>query len=204
MNGNDQTQMVKILRSLYDFMLGLANHPHAPLWLFLIAFIESSVFPIPPDIMLIPMCIAAKRRAFLFAFICLAGSVLGGMAGYGVGFYLFEQFGRPIMIAYGHGDMLEMVQASYQAHGMWFVFTSATTPIPYKIFTIASGALQLEFFSFVGISILGRGIRFFLVALLLYYFGQPIRNFIEKYLGWVSLVAVCLLVGGFIWIAYQA
>ena len=165
---------------LYNWMLRLAGNPHAAYWLFLLAFTESALFPIPPDIMLLPLCLANRHKAFYFGFICLIGSVLGGIGGYAIGYWFFEAIGKPILLSYGYENALADVTAAYQEFGRWFVFISATTPIPYKVFTIASGALQLNLFDFIWVSFLGRGLRFMLVALLLFYFGANLRNFIEK------------------------
>ena len=187
-----------MLTNLYHFTLRLAAHRHAAWWLFFIAFIESSFFPIPPDILLIPLCLAARKRAFLLASICLLGSVLGGIAGYAIGYGLFDTIGRPLLAFYGHENALNALQLAYQEHGWWLVLMSATTPLPYKIFTIASGALHLDLIMFIVMSVIGRGIRFMLVAGLLYYFGEPIRAFIERRLGLLTMLAAILLIGGFL------
>ena len=191
-----------MLMRLYNWMLRLAEHPHAAYWLFLLAFTESALFPIPPDIMLLPLCLANRQKAFYFGFICLIGSVLGGIGGYAIGYWFFETIGRPILLSYGYENAIADVTAVYQEFGRWFVFISATTPIPYKVFTIASGALQLNLFDFIWVSLLGRGLRFMLVALLLFYFGAKLRNFIEKYLGWLTLAGTMGLIAGFFLIPY--
>lgn len=192
-----------LIRALYNFIIQLSNHPYAHYWLFIVAFVESSFFPIPPDVMLIPMCLAAPKKAFKFWIIATIGSVLGGMLGYVIGWALFDEIGKPLLLAYGFENGLELVQTSYDEHGWWLVLLSAVTPLPYKLFTIASGALSLNFPIFILTSLLGRGTRFAIVCYLLYKFGAPIQDFIEKKLGLVTLVALGLLIGGFLWFGVQ-
>ncbi|MCW8916232.1 MAG: DedA family protein [Magnetovibrio sp.] len=187
-----------MLRSAYDWTMKFASHEHALWALFFVAFIESSVFPIPPDILLIPMILACREKAWKIAAVCTLGSVLGGLAGYGIGFYLFEQFGRPIFEFYGKLDKFEDFQAMYNEWGAWVVAMAGLTPFPYKVITIASGVTALNIGTFVIASILSRGARFFIEAWLLWYFGDPIREFIEKYLGILITGGFVVLFGGFV------
>lgn len=191
-----------MIRSLYDWTLRLAAHRHAVWWLAAVSFIESSVFPIPPDVLLIPMILAARERAFRYALICTAASVLGGMFGYAIGALLFETVGQPLVALYGAGGALDGVKADFAENGWWIVLGGGMTPFPYKVVTIVSGALGLDPLAFIATSIVGRGVRFFLVAALLWKFGAPIRDFIERRLGWVVAGGFVLLIGGFILVKY--
>jgi membrane protein YqaA with SNARE-associated domain len=183
-------------------MMELAAHRNAPWALAGVSFIESSVFPIPPDVMLIPMVLAERRKAWLFAGIATAASVFGGIFGYLIGYFLFETVGQPILNFYGYGAAFEDFAQRYNEYGAWIVFIAGVTPFPYKVITIASGVTQLNFFVFMLASIAARGLRFFIVAGLLYWFGPPIRSFIDKYFGILSIVFVVLLIGGFVLIKY--
>ena len=171
-----------MLRRLYDWTLGLAAHRRATPALGIISFIESSVFPIPPDVMLIPMILADRQRAFRLALIATICSVLGGFAGYAIGVFLFEQVAEPLIRLYGYGHAFADFSAGYKEHGGWAVFVFGVTPFPYKVITIASGVTRLDLLTFLVASMAARGLRFFVVATLLWYFGEPIRVFIEKYL----------------------
>ena len=182
--------------------MGLAAHPQASLWLFVVAFLESSFFPIPPHIMLIPMVIADRSKAWWYAGVVTVGSVLGGIAGYLIGYLLFEQIGQPVLGFYGMLEKFEAFAANYNDYGAWIVFTAGVTPFPYKVITIASGATQLNFLVFLVASIAARTLVFFVIAGLLYAFGQPIREFIEKRLGLMFTIFLVLLFGGFIAIKY--
>lgn len=187
-----------MLQRLYDWTMRLAAHPHALWALAMISFIESSVFPIPPDVLLIPMVLAARERAWVIAGVCTIASVLGGMAGYGIGYFLFVEIGQPVLEFYGYIDKFEEFQARYNEWGAWIVAGAGFTPFPYKVITITSGVTQLDFWVFNIASVLSRGARFFLVAGLLWYFGPPIRVFIEKNLGLLTVVFFALLFGGFL------
>ena len=191
-----------MLRQLYDWVMGLAAHPQASLWLFIVAFMESSFFPIPPHIMLIPMVIADRAKAWRYATIVTVGSVLGGIAGYFIGYALFDQVGLPVLEFYGKGDKFKEFAEDYNAYGAWIVFTAGVTPFPYKVITIASGVTGLNFLVFLLASIAARSLVFFVIAGLLYAFGQPIRVFIEKRLGLMFTIFLVLLFGGFIAIKY--
>jgi len=191
-----------VLRGLYDWTMGLAAHRHALAALFVISFIESSIFPIPPDVVLIPMILAARDKAWRIALICTIASVIGGVAGYGIGHFLFEEVGRPILELYHYGPKFDVFQAKYNEWGAWAVFIAGVTPFPYKVITILSGVTGLDVPVFIVSSILARGLRFFLVAWLLWKFGDPIREFIEKRLGLLFILFCLLLVGGFVLIKF--
>ncbi|MBU1211315.1 MAG: DedA family protein [Alphaproteobacteria bacterium] len=191
-----------MIRSLYDWTMRAASHKHAVPALFGVSFVESSFFPIPPDIMLIPMVLAKRAKAWFYATVATVGSVLGGVFGYLIGYFLFESIGRPMIEFYGYAEKFATFAAQYNDYGAWIVFVFGVTPFPYKVITIASGATQLNIFMFLLASVLSRGLRFFVVAALLYWFGPPIRDFIERRLGLVFTVFVVLLFGGFIAIRY--
>ena len=194
--------MSALLKRTYDWTMGLAGHRHAVRWLAIVSFAESSFFPIPPDVMLIPMILAQRARAWMLATLCTCASVFGGIAGYGVGFLLFESAGRPIVELYGYADEFARFQDYYQVYGAWIVAVFALTFLPYKVVTIASGVAALEPVSFIIASVLGRGFRFFATATLLRYFGPQIRSFIEARLGLVTTAFVALLVTGFLIIKF--
>jgi membrane protein YqaA with SNARE-associated domain len=186
----------------YDWMMRMARHEKAGPALFGISFLESSVFPIPPDVMLIPMILARPDRAWLYAAICTAGSVLGGMAGYAIGYFLYETLGQWVISTYGLAQQFEAYRAAYNEWGLWIILIKGATPIPYKIVTIASGAAAFNFWVFLAASLVTRGVRFFLVAALLFWFGAPIRDFIERRLTLVTTGFVVLVVGGFVAVKY--
>lgn len=190
--------MGAMIRRLYDWTLGLAAHRHAMWALAAVAFLESSVFPIPPDLLMIPMILARPSRAFVIAALCTAASVLGGLAGYWIGAGLFEQVGRPVLEFYGKDARFDEFRLTYNEWGAWAVLIAGITPFPFKVITILSGSTGLSVPVFVAASILARGLRFFLVAFLLWKFGPPIRDFIERRLGLVFTVLVIALVGGFV------
>ncbi len=191
-----------MLRRTYDWAMGLAGHRHALWALALIAFAESSFFPIPPDVLLIPMVLAARARAWRIAAVTTVASVLGGLAGYGIGAGLYEAVGQPIVEFYGMVERFEALRDRYNDWGGLIVFTAGFSPIPYKIFTISSGVAGLDLATFLAASAISRGARFFLVAALLWYFGEPIRVFIERNLPALTLVFCILLVGGFVLLKY--
>lgn len=186
-----------MLRRLYDWTLSLAGHRHAKLALAGIAFTESSFFPLPPDIILIPMVLAQRAKAWLYASISTIASVIGGFAGYLIGFYLFDAVGKPLLEFYGYGGAFDSFAARYNDNGAWIVFFAGITPFPYKVITIASGVTALDPVIFGLASVAARGIRFFFVCGLLYWLGQPIRRFIEKYLGLLAVIFVVMLFAGF-------
>ncbi len=191
-----------MLRKLYDWTISLAEHPRALWALAFVAFVESSVFPIPPDILMIPMIIAAPSRAFLVAGVAMVSSVAGGLAGYYIGWGLFESVGRPVLEFYGKQDAFTTFAERYNEYGAWAVLVAGVTPFPYKVITILSGSTGLNLAVFVISSILARGLRFFVLAALLWKFGPPIRDFIEKRLGLMFSLLMALLIGGFAAVRY--
>lgn len=185
-----------MLRALYDQVLRLAAHRHAGTWLALVSFAESSFFPIPPDAMLVPMCLARPERAWRYAAICTVASVLGGILGYALGYFLFEALAEPILAAYGHAQALESFRGWFDRWGAAVILIKGLTPIPFKIVTIAAGAAAFDPWVFLLTSVVTRGARFFLLALLLRRFGPPVRAFIERRLTLLtSVVAVAILCG---------
>ena len=186
-----------MLRGLYNWTMGLAESRHALWALAAVAFAESSVFPIPPDILMIPMILAAPRRAWLIAAVATVSSVLGGLAGYYIGWGLFESVGRPVLEFYGKDAYFEEFSIRYNEWGAWAVLIAGVTPFPYKVITIMSGTTGLSLPVFMVASIIARGLRFFIVAALLWKYGAPIREFIEKRLGLMFTIFCVLLVGGF-------
>ena len=191
-----------MLRSIYNWTMDLANHPQAIWWLAIVAFVESSVFPIPPDVLMIPMILARPSRAWLIALVALVASVLGGLLGYAIGAFFYDSLGQPILEAMGKGDAMEAFNTKFNDFGFWAVLGAGVTPFPFKVITIMSGWTSMPLGTFVATAILARGMRFFLVAALLWKFGTPIRDFIEKRLGLVFTVFIVLLFGGFFVLRY--
>lgn len=187
-----------MIRALYDWTIGLAQSKHAIWALAFVAFIESSIFPIPPDILMIPMIIAAPRRAFWIAFVATVSSVAGGAFGYMIGSVFFDSIGLPVLEFYGKTGYFDSFQARYNDYGAWAVLIAGITPFPYKVITILSGATGLSLPVFMLASVVARATRFFLIAALLWKFGAPIRDFIERRLGLMFTLAVGLLIAGFI------
>jgi membrane protein YqaA with SNARE-associated domain len=190
------------MKRLYDWMMREAAGPRAEPALAAVSFAESSFFPIPPDIMLIPMVLARRAKAWWFATLATVSSVIGGVAGYAIGFFLFQAVGTQILAFYGYQGRLDEVFKWFNEWGVWILLVKGMTPFPYKVLTILAGAAQMNLVAFVAASILARAMRFFLVAGLLYAYGEPIREFIEKRLTLVTTVFVVLLVGGFLAIRY--
>lgn len=191
-----------MLRKLYDWTMSLAARPDALRALGIVSFAESSFFPIPPDVVLIPMVIAQRQRAWLIATVCTVASVLGAMLGYAIGLYLFETLGTWVIHIYGLEDKVAQFKAFYDQYGLMVILVKGLTPIPFKLITIMSGAMRFDFPTFVGACIVTRGFRFFIVAALLRAFGEPIRAFIEKRLTLVFLAFLVLLIGGFVAVTY--
>lgn len=191
-----------MIRKLYDWTLSLAESKNALWALAIVAFIESSVFPIPPDALMIPMIIAAPHRAFLIAAVATVSSVLGGMLGYAIGAFAMDSIGLPILEALGKADSMEAFNERFVGVGFWAVLVAGVTPFPYKVITIMSGATALPLSTFIVTSIIARALRFFIVATLLWKFGEPIRDFIEKRLGLVFIVFCVVLIGGFYAVRY--
>lgn len=194
--------MQRLLRSLYDWTMRLAAHRRAPWALGTVSFVESSVFPIPPDALLVPMVLAERSKAWFYATLCTVTSVLGGLAGYLIGFLLFDTLGRALLNFYGYQAQFDQFASNYNEWGAWIVFIAGVTPFPYKVITIASGVTQLDLVVFMVASVLARGTRFFAVAGLLYLYGPPIRDFIERRLGLVATVSTAMLLGGFLAIRF--
>ncbi|MFO0995751.1 MAG: YqaA family protein [Alphaproteobacteria bacterium] len=191
-----------MLRRLYDWTIRIAADRRAAPALFGVSFVESSLFPVPPDVMLVPMVLANPQRAYWFAFICTVGSVLGGMLGYAIGYFLFETVGQPLILLYGHGDQFERAIAWYQRWGAWIVAAKGLTPFPYKVITITSGFAHLNLAAFTAASIVSRAPRFFVIAWLLRRYGEPVRGFIERRLYLVTTLFLIALIGGFVLVEY--
>lgn len=193
---------MKWLRKLYDWVLGWAETPYAVPALFVLAFTESSFFPVPPDVLLIALAISVPRNAVYYALICSIGSVMGGLLGYLIGFSFMEAVGNRIIDFYGFSHQWEYVGLLYNEYAGWAVGVAGFTPIPYKVFTIAAGAFKIDLPVFILASAVSRSARFFIVAGLIYFFGPPIRRFIDKYFNLLAIAFVLLLIGGFVLIKY--
>ncbi len=193
---------IKRLRRLYDWVLHWAETPYGVPALFALAVAESSFFPVPPDLLLIALAVALPKRAFWFALVCLAGSLSGAYLGYGIGYFGWEAIGRPLIDFYDGHEVMAMIKVKYDTYGFWGVFVAALTPIPYKIFTITSGLFHFRLDAFTAASILGRGLRFFAVGALIYYFGAPIKTAIDKNFNLMVWIFMVLLVGGVILIKW--
>jgi membrane protein YqaA with SNARE-associated domain len=185
-----------MIRRLYDKILALSGSAYAPWWLAAISFAESSFFPVPPDALLIPMVIARPQRAWMLAGICTLASVSGGALGYLIGFELFDQFAKPLLHFYHYDAAFDRFKDMYAQYGLWVILIKGLTPIPYKIVTIASGAVQFNFAMFMAASLVTRAARFFLLAAILRRFGAPVRDFIERRLTLVTTAAACAIIGG--------
>lgn len=193
---------MKIMRRLYDWVLSWSDSPYGSWALFAIAFAESSFFPIPPDVLLVALAVGAHKKAFRFALICTAGSVMGGMLGYLIGWQFMALIGDRIVALFGFADKFARVEQLYNTWDAWVVFIAGFTPIPYKVFTIAAGLFTINFPIFVLASALGRAGRFCLVAGLIYLFGPTIKAFIDRYFNLVVTAFTVLLIGGFVLIAH--
>ncbi|GMU96227.1 YqaA family protein [Ignavibacterium album] len=202
---------MKLLRKLYDWVLHWAETPYGPIALFILAFAESSFFPIPPDALLIALVLGATSRAFMLALNCTIASVLGALLGYTIGHFLWwtpsNEFTSIAMFFFnnipGFTEKLFFdVQKMYDKYDFWIVFTAGFTPIPYKVITISSGAFNINLLMFIVASVISRGARFFLVAFLIWKFGPQIRTFVDKYFNWLAVAFTVLLIGGFVAIKY--
>jgi membrane protein YqaA with SNARE-associated domain len=191
-----------MLRRLYDWVIRMAGHPKAVPAMGIVSFAESSFFPIPPDVMLIPMVLANRAKAFRIALVCTVCSVLGGLLGYAIGYYFFETIGAWVVDAYGLQEGMAKFRTDFEKWGTWIILIKGLTPIPYKLVTIASGAAHFDLFTFVWASIVTRGARFFLVAALLWKYGEPIRTFVEERLTLLTWLFLIALVGGFVVVRY--
>ena len=187
---------------LYSRTLAMAAHRHAMAALALISFAESSFLPLPPDFLLVPMILAQPRRAWLIALICTITSVVGGYVGYAIGYFLFDAIGLPVLEFYHMMDKYEAFKAAFAEWGAWIIVIKGLTPIPFKLVTIASGAAQFNLVPFTLASLVSRSLRFFLLAALLWRFGEPIRDFIERRLMLVTSLVAAALVGGFVVLRY--
>jgi len=191
------------LKRLKAWVEGYAERPHAEWALFIIAFAESSFFPIPPDVLLIAMAVITPTKAFRYALICSVGSVLGGVFGYFIGWAFFEAIGQPILHFYGALGHYETVKQLYSEHAFWAILSAAFTPIPYKVFTIAAGTFEVSLTTLIVASAIGRSGRFFLVAALFYFFGAKIKAFIDKYFELLTIAFLIMFVGGFVVIRFM-
>ena len=187
-----------MMRKIYDWTMRKAASENAPYALFGISFVESSFFPIPPDVMLVPMVLADRAKAWWYASIATVGSVIGGAFGYAIGYYFFDALGEPILRLYGKADSFQTFTQWFNEWGVWIIIAKGMTPFPYKVLTIAAGVAHMPFMEFMLASVVARAMRFYLVAGLLYYFGEPIRDFIEKRLTLVLTLLLVGIVGGFV------
>ena len=191
-----------MLRKLYAWTLSLAGRKAAEAWLALIAFVESSIFLVPADVLFLPMALARPERVYRYAFVATAASVAGGIAGWVLGFYAYESIAKPILAFYGKEGALDSFIQFVHEYGVPAIIIKGATPIPFKVVTIAAGVAHMDLVAFIGAAIVARAMRFYLVAALLYFFGQPIREFIEKRLTLVTTVSVVVLVSGFVAVKY--
>jgi len=187
-----------MLRRLYNWTMEFAGHRHATRALATVSFTESSFFPIPPDVLLVPMVLANREKAWYYATVCTISSVIGGIFGYLIGWLLYDSVGLWLMNLYGYGTQVEAFRQAYAEWGTWIILIKGLTPIPYKIVTITSGFAGYDLFWFIVLSIITRAARFFLVAALLYQYGEPVRGFIEKRLELVTAGIAVIFVGGFV------
>ena len=186
---------MNFLKKTYNWTLEKAQHKNAKWYLSLISFAESSFFPIPPDILLIPMALASKANALFYAFICTLFSVLGGILGYAIGYFFYNSVGIYIVDFYHLENSFNIFESYYKEFGILIVLGAGITPFPYKFITIASGVFGLNIFLFIIVSIIGRGLRFYLIAILLYFFGEKIKLIIDKYFNVLTIMFFILLVG---------
>lgn len=191
-----------MLRSLYNRVIVLSASRFAPVWLAVVAFAESSFFPIPPDVLMVPMALARPERAYRLALVCTVASVVGGMLGYLIGYGLYEAVALPLIHLYHMEARADALVLQFQQYGLWVILLKGLTPIPYKIVTIASGMARFDFGLFVAASIITRGARFFILAALLRHFGDSARHFIENRLTLVTTVMLATIVLGFVAIRY--
>ncbi|MFC4173864.1 YqaA family protein [Microvirga sp. GCM10011540] len=191
-----------MLRRLYDWTLSLAARPSAPYALAAVSFAESSFFPVPPDVMLVPMMLARPDRAWTYALICTVTSVLGGVVGYLIGLFLYDSIGAWLFQVYGLTEGAETFRQSYAEYGHWVILLKGLTPIPYKLVTITSGFASYSLFWFVVLSVVTRGARFFFIALLMTRFGPVIKGMIDRHFNLIAGLAIVALVGGFVAFRY--
>ena len=202
---------MKFIRKLYDWVLHWSETPYGPVALFILAFAEASFFPIPPDALLIALVLGSSKKAFKFAAICLAGSVAGAVVGYLIGHFLWwtaaNEFTPVAQFFFNNipgftSEQFYEIQKLYNKYDFWIIFTAGFTPIPFKVFTISAGAFDINFMMFLFAGLVSRSARFFLVGWLIWKFGEPIREFIDKYFNWLAIGFTVLLIGGFYIIKY--
>ncbi len=186
-----------MLKKLYEWMLEKAAHRQATKWLAGISFAESSFFPIPPDVMLAPMCLAKPERAYWYALICTIASVLGSLVGYAIGYFVFETVGMPILEFYGASEKFDVFAQNFNEQGWVVVLLAGFTPLPFKVITIAAGSTAMPLYILIGAAIIARSARFFLVAILLRYFGPPMKAWIDRNFALATTAVGVLFVGGF-------
>jgi len=192
-----------MIRRLYNWTVSWADHPAGTHALFWLAFAESSFFPIPPDVLLMALCFGKREKALKYALVCMAGSVLGGIAGWAIGWGLRDPVAMPLLGFFDpSGTTRIWIENQYQAYGFWGILVAAITPIPYKVFTIFSGIMQYNLPLLILASVLGRGFRFYVVALIIRTFGPKVRPFVEKHLEWCFIAGTALLIGGFVAIKF--
>tara|TARA_B100001142_G_scaffold239237_1_gene237960 strand:+ start:1193 stop:1828 length:636 start_codon:yes stop_codon:yes gene_type:complete len=187
---------MRFLHLLYDWTMQLANNPRAIWLLGFVSFIEAIFFPIPPDVLLIPMILANIKRAWLYAFVTTITSVIGGLVGYAIGYLAYEQIAEPLLLSLGKQAAMNLFSISINENGFLIVLTAGISPIPFKVVSVMSGFTQMPVFVFLLSALLGRATRFFVVATLLKYYGEAIKSFIETYLGWLFLVFIAFIVFG--------
>lgn len=187
-----------MLRRLYDWCLGAADKPQASWWLGAVSFAESSFFPVPPDVMLIPMSLARPDRAYRYALVCTITSVIGGLLGYLIGAVLYDTIGHWVIETYGYGDKIEALREAYRDYGVWIILLKGLTPIPYKVVTIAAGIAYFNLPMFIILSVITRGARFFVLAFLLNRYGAQARAIIEKRLGFWLVISAAIVIIGFV------
>ncbi len=185
------------MKRLYDWVLSWAHTPYGSLALFVLAFAESSFFPIPPDVLLIALAISIPARSFRYALICSVGSLTGGMFGYLIGYMFMGGVGDRIIEIYHFRDNYDYIQKLYREYDAWAVGIAGFTPIPYKVFTITAGAFKIDFWVFAIASAISRGARFFIVGGIIYYYGESIKRFIDRYFNILSIAFVVILIAGF-------
>ena len=202
---------MKFMRNIYDWILHWAETPYGPIALFILAFTESSFFPIPPDALLIALALGVRKKSFYFAGLCTIASVLGAILGYAIGYFVWwegtNEFSAIAMFFFNNvpgftEELFSQVKQLYDDWNFWIIFTAGFTPIPYKVFTVTGGAFDVNLLLFIIASVIGRAGRFFLVAYLIWRFGEQIKGFIDKYFNWLAIGFTVLLIGGFIGIKY--
>ena len=199
---NSSSTLMSPTRRLYNWLMRAVDTPRAVKILSIVSFAESSIFPLPPDLMLIPMILSNRQKAWRLAFICSLTSILGGILGYALGYFLFESIGQWIINTYHLQESFHNFQSLFQEWGFWIIMAKGLTPIPYKLVTIASGVCELNFGQFILASVITRTARFYILATLVWYFGEWSKEFIEKYLGWILFASLVLIGVGFALVKY--